>query len=118
MSLVHELEKLVDNGFEEFPVGLQETRILSDNIHDVGGANGLVVLPTLLLSETQKLLDHADQESLLDFLACNTDSRTVNYRSAGGHHMVLNLLIAPEMDPIAQHNVFRLFQDHSLPSIF
>jgi len=117
MGLVHELEKLVDNGLEEFPMRLQETRVLPDDIHDVGGANGLVVLAALLFGETQKLLDHADQKSLLDLLACKTDSRIISYKSARGHFRALNPLIAPEIDPIAQHNVFRLFQDHSLPSI-
>ena len=29
----------------------------------------------------------------------------------------MNLLMTPEMDPIAQHRVLRLFQDHSEPSI-
>jgi len=75
VSLVHELEKLVDNGLEEFPVRLQETRVLSDDVHDVRGANGLVVLPALLLSQTQKFLDHAHQESLLNLLACDTSIR-------------------------------------------
>ncbi len=32
MGFVHELKSFVDNHLEEFPVRLQETRVLSDNV--------------------------------------------------------------------------------------
>lgn len=35
MGLVHEFEKLIDDGLEELPMCLQESRILADNIHDI-----------------------------------------------------------------------------------
>ena len=53
MGLVHELEQLVHDGLEEPPVRPEEPRVLTDNIHDVGGDDGLVVLPFLLLAQPE-----------------------------------------------------------------
>jgi hypothetical protein len=52
MSFVHELEKLVNNSLEEFPMRFEETRVLPYDVHDVGGADGFVVLAALLLGKT------------------------------------------------------------------
>jgi len=94
VRFVHKLEKLVDDRLEELPVGLEESRVLSDDIHDaerekaeavnvstdakgekeLGASNslrsddGLVVLPSLDLAETEKILDDLDQETLLSLL--------------------------------------------------
>jgi len=35
MSLVSELEELVDDSLEEFPVSFEESRILTNNVHDI-----------------------------------------------------------------------------------
>jgi hypothetical protein len=70
MCLVHKLEELVDNRLEELPVGLEEARILPDNVHDVGRADRLVVLSSLHLGQTQQVLDHGDKEPLLSLLVC------------------------------------------------
>ena len=69
MSLVHELEKLVDNSLEELPVGFEESRVLANDVHDVGGADRLVVLSTLLLGQAKEILDDRNQETLLHLLA-------------------------------------------------
>lgn len=53
---VHELEELVDDRLEELPVGTEEPWVLPDNVHDVGGDNGLVVFPSLLLTQPQQVL--------------------------------------------------------------
>lgn len=53
---VHEFKELVDHSFEELPVGSKKTWILANNIHDVGGYDGLVVLPSLLLTQAQQIL--------------------------------------------------------------
>lgn len=53
---MHELEELVDDGLEELPVGAQEARVLAHDVHDVGRDDGLVVLPPLLLTQTQQVL--------------------------------------------------------------
>lgn len=53
---VHELKQLVDHSFEELPVGSEKTWILANDVHDVGGYDGLVVLPSLLLTQTQQIL--------------------------------------------------------------
>ena len=60
MRFVHELEKLVDNRLQELPVCFQESRILSDNVHDITRNDCLVVFATLLLSQTKKILDDRD----------------------------------------------------------
>jgi hypothetical protein len=51
VCLVHELEKLVDNRLEELPMGLEESGILADNVHDVAGHDGLVVFAALHLGK-------------------------------------------------------------------
>jgi hypothetical protein len=85
VRLVGELEELVDDRLEELPVRLEEARVLTDDVHDVGGAarwtgkvnmkngkrrrgeeeggrrggrdahDGLVVLPTLHLRQPEKV---------------------------------------------------------------
>lgn len=51
VCLVHELKQLVDNSLEEPPVGTEEPWVLSNNVHDVGSDDGLVVLALLLLAK-------------------------------------------------------------------
>lgn len=53
---MHELKELVDHSFEELPVGSEKAWILANDIHDVGGYDGLVVLSSLLLTQTQQIL--------------------------------------------------------------
>ena len=60
VGLVHELEQLVDDGLEEAPMSTQKTGVLADNVHNVGGDDGLVVLALLLLAKAEKILDHGD----------------------------------------------------------
>lgn len=55
---MHELKQLVDHSFQELPVGSEETWILANDVHDVGGYDGLVVLSSLLLAQTQQILRH------------------------------------------------------------
>ena len=50
VCLVHELEEFVDHGLEKPPVSSKEARVLSHDVHDVGGYDGLVVLSLLLLT--------------------------------------------------------------------
>lgn len=47
---MHELKELVDHSFEELPVGSEKAWILANNIHDVGGYDGFVVLSSFLLA--------------------------------------------------------------------
>ena len=35
VSLVSELEELIDDSLEELPVSLEETRVLSNDVHDI-----------------------------------------------------------------------------------
>mmetsp|Transcript_29229 Transcript_29229/g.84964 ORF Transcript_29229/g.84964 Transcript_29229/m.84964 type:complete len:271 (+) Transcript_29229:1739-2551(+) len=44
---------------------LEETGVLADDIHDVTGNDSLVVLPALLLAQSEQILDDRDEESLL-----------------------------------------------------
>lgn len=68
MSFVHELEELVDDGLEELPVCFKESRILTNNIHDVGRDNSFVVLPPFDLAKPKKILDYSNKETFLLFL--------------------------------------------------
>jgi hypothetical protein len=70
MCLVHELEELVDDRLQELPVRLQEPRVLSDNVHDVGRADSLVVFASLLFGQAEQVLDDGDQETLLGLFVC------------------------------------------------
>ena len=70
MRLVHKLEQLVDDRFEKLPVRLQEPRILPDNVHDIRGADGLVVFAALHFSQAKEVFYNSDQEPLLSFLVC------------------------------------------------
>jgi hypothetical protein len=47
---VHKFEKFVDYGLEEFPVGAQKSRILSDDVHYIRCYYGLVVFTPFLLA--------------------------------------------------------------------
>jgi hypothetical protein len=112
MCLVHELEKLVHDRLEEFPMCLEESRVLANNVHDVRRADGFVVLPSLHLGETQKVFDDSHQESFLGLFVLYV-SLLLRVRRER-----VSSLIAPDIEPIAQQRVFKLFHDHSLPSIW
>lgn len=49
-------------------MSLKESGVLADNVHNVTGDNGLVVLTTLHFSKTKEVLDDSDKESLLRLL--------------------------------------------------
>ena len=53
MRLMHELEQFVHHSLQELPVCLQETRILTNNVHNVASDDSFVVLATLHLGETE-----------------------------------------------------------------
>lgn len=53
---MHEFKEFVNHCFKELPVGSEKAWILANNIHDVWGYDGLVVLSSLLFTETQKIL--------------------------------------------------------------
>lgn len=54
---MHEFKKLVDDSFEELPVSSEEAWVLADDVHDVRSDDGLVVLSSLLLTQTQQILE-------------------------------------------------------------
>lgn len=89
---------------------LQEARILPDNVHDIRGNDGLVIFTTFNFAETEKILDDRYQEPFLGFLICDGSEITK------GISRRVHILIAPEIDPIAQHKVFKFCHDHSVPS--
>ena len=71
VCLVHELEQLVDDRLQELPVRLEETRILADDVHDVGSDNSFVIFATLHLGQAEQLLDDGDKETLFCLFVCN-----------------------------------------------
>jgi len=68
VCFVHEFEELVHDGFEKFPVRLEEAGILTNNVHDIGRDDSLVILASLHLHQTKEFLDDRHQESLLRLL--------------------------------------------------
>ena len=72
VSLVHELEQLVNDSLQKLPVSLEETWVLSHNVHDVTSHDSFVVFATLHLSKPKKVFDHSDQESLLSLFVHGT----------------------------------------------
>ena len=65
---MHELEELIDDRLEEFPVSSEESGVLSHHVHDVGSDDGLVVFAPLLFAQTQEVLDDGHQEPFLVLL--------------------------------------------------
>ncbi len=68
VCLVHKLEELVDYGLEELPMRFEEARILANDVHDIGGDHSLVVLSTLELTQSEKVLDDCHEEAFLCLL--------------------------------------------------
>jgi hypothetical protein len=68
MCLVHELKQFVNYCLQEFPMGLEETRILSYDVHDVRCDNSLVVLAALHLRKAEKVFYNGHKEALLGLL--------------------------------------------------
>lgn len=79
MSLMHELEQLVDDSLQELPVGFEESGILTDNVHNVGSTDSLVVLASLHLSKTKEILDDSHKEALFSLLVCVKSAKGVKY---------------------------------------
>jgi hypothetical protein len=65
MSFMHEFKKLVDDSFEEFPVSLEETRILAYDIHDIASDDGFVIFSSNHLREPEQFLNETNKEPLL-----------------------------------------------------
>ena len=53
---MHELKEFVDHSLEEPPVSSQEAWVLTDHVHDVGRNDGLVVLASLLFTQSKQVL--------------------------------------------------------------
>ena len=55
---------------------LKESRILTDNIHNVTGHDSFVVLSSLHFGQSKQVLDYSDQEALLCLLVHGTRDGT------------------------------------------
>lgn len=64
---MHKLEEFVDDCLQKLPMSLQETGILSHNIHDVTSHNGFVVFPALHFREPKKILNDRNKETFFGF---------------------------------------------------
>ena len=62
VALVHKFVQFVHDCLEEGPVVDKEAGELADNVHDVGGDEGLGVLSHRLLAEIEELLDDSAEE--------------------------------------------------------
>ena len=76
VRLVHKLEELVDDSLEELPMRFEEARILANDVHDIRGNDGFVILAALNLTQPKEILDDDDEEALLVVLIC--DARSAN----------------------------------------
>lgn len=70
MSLMHELKQLIDDCLEEFPVCLQEARILADDVHDIRGNDSFVVFASFDFAQSQEILDDSNKEAFFGLLVC------------------------------------------------
>jgi hypothetical protein len=70
VRLVHKLKELIYHGLQEFPMRLQESWVLSNNIHDVRCHDSFVVLSSLDFAQAKQILDHSDQEAFFRFFVC------------------------------------------------
>lgn len=72
MSLMHKLEQFVDHRLQKFPMGLQETGILSHNVHDVTGHNRFIVFTALHFCETEEILNDCNKKAFFSLLIHGT----------------------------------------------
>lgn len=88
VGLVRKLKQFVDYSLKKLPVRLEETRVLADNVHNIGRTATdrgqsvkaksakternlhycLVVLASLHFGQTQQIFDDGHQESLFRLL--------------------------------------------------
>ena len=68
---MHELEQLVRYGLQELPMGFEEPWVLSNDVHNIGSDDSLVVLAPLHLCQAQEIFDNSDKESFLNVLVYN-----------------------------------------------
>lgn len=54
---MHEFEELVNHGLQELPVCAQESRVLANDVHNIGSDDGFVILSSFLLTQTQEILN-------------------------------------------------------------
>ena len=128
MQLMHKLEKLVDNGFQKFPVSAQKPRILPNDVHDVAAMHRSIhrVVRTRQSAKRrkQKIVKNIKERvntylaitALLSFPRLSSHIPKRSLMTVTKNFFSSSSLIAPEIEPIAQHSVFKLCQDHSEPS--
>ena len=68
VRLVHKLKEFVHDRLQELPVCLEEARVLANNVHDIGGNNGFVVLPSFYFNQAQEFFDDSHEEPFFSVL--------------------------------------------------
>ena len=63
MGLVHEFKKFVDHGLEELPMCLEEPRVLTNNVHDIGSDDRFVVFSAFDLTQPEEIFNYRHQET-------------------------------------------------------
>ena len=76
VRLVHEFKQLVHHRLKKLPVQSQKPRVLSYDVHDVGGDDGFLILHAHDLAQVEQIPDRGDQESVLLILLHRTADRT------------------------------------------
>lgn len=81
MGFMHKLEEFVDHCLQEFPMRLEESGVLSDDVHDIRSNDCFVVFSTFHFTKAKQVFDHGDQETLLRVLVCNSGKFRVTNKS-------------------------------------
>ena len=74
MRFMHELEQFVHHRLQEFPMGFEEARVLTNNVHDVGRDNSLVILSSFHLHKAEELFDDGHKEAFFRLFVCESSS--------------------------------------------
>jgi hypothetical protein len=70
VGLVHEFKQFIDHCLQEFPMCLEESGVLSNDIHDIRCHDGLVVFAPLDFAEAKQVFYNSNEESLFGFFIC------------------------------------------------
>ncbi|KAH3662578.1 hypothetical protein OGAPHI_005830 [Ogataea philodendri] len=76
VGFMHKFKQLIDNSLQELPVSFQESWVLSNNVHDVGCHNCLVILTPFHFGQRQQIFNNCNQESFLSLFVHRTRDRT------------------------------------------
>jgi len=102
--LLHKLIKFLYNCLEKSPIRSEKALILTNHVHNIRCNYSFVLLIFSQIDQIQKCLRYDWRNRNITLIVL-----IKNYLSFDSFRI-------PEIDPIAQHKLLRLSNDHSLPS--